>query len=350
VKLSLIVVTHYSTAVLPACVESFRSRARSAAVDTEVVVVEQSEDDREVETVGRAGVDRVITPPNRGYAAGLNAGAEAATGSVLLLANPDIEFLDDAVAALLSSLEQGFDVVGPRLVWDDAGRVLLPIPDDPAPRAELRRTVRRRWQGLWARGVSRSVAESWRVWSAHGPVEVPCLRGPLLALKRPTYDRLGPLDEGYFLFYEETDWLWRARRRGARLAVAGDAPVAHRWGHATDHTSDIGGIEARSRQRFFARNYSSPWRLLLRAVAGGAESAGVAARPVAGPEAIGETNADLWLLSIYPHFQPAIGCLGPTLPADGVAQMTGGRRWFGAAAIRTGRRWRLAESWSWGGE
>jgi len=124
VKLSLVVVSHHSSAVLAECLTSFRREAGAAGVESEVVAIEQSEDSNELESVSALGIDRIRVCPNRGYAAGLNVGVTEATGEVLLLANPDIRFLDGSVAALLRALDEGFEVVGPKLVWDADGRVL----------------------------------------------------------------------------------------------------------------------------------------------------------------------------------------------------------------------------------
>jgi hypothetical protein len=163
-------------------------------------------------------------------------------------------------------------------------------------------------------------------------------------------DRLGPLDEGYFLYYEETEWLRRGRRRGARFAVAAGARVVHRAGHATAHTAGRKAIEAASRERFFARNYGAASRWLLRRCAAGEENAGVAAQPMAGLHAVPESRADLWLLSPFRHLMPAVGVVGrPALPAS-VGRVAQGGPWYVAAAARDAGRWRLSGCWCWGNE
>ncbi|MBD3853733.1 MAG: glycosyltransferase, partial [Acidobacteria bacterium] len=101
-KVSLIVVCHRSSGVLRDCVESFRREAGAAGVEAEVIAVEQSEDSGEVRRVAGASVDVLLERPNRGYAAGLNAGVAEAGGDVLLLANPDIRFFDGSVATLMA--------------------------------------------------------------------------------------------------------------------------------------------------------------------------------------------------------------------------------------------------------
>ena len=347
---SLVVVCHRSSGVLADCLASFRTEAQAAGVTGEVVVVEQSEDPDEAERVGRLGADRLEVRPNRGYAAGLNAGIAAAAGDTLLLANPDTVFLAGSLGRLLEAIGRGFDVVGPQLVWDDRAEILFPPAEDPELAGELGRTLRGRWQWAWHAGLSGTLEGWWKVWAADRPVEVAALRGPLLAARRATVERLGPLDEGYFLYYEETEWLLRARRRGARFAVAAGARVVHRAGHATAATPGRDGIEGASRERFFARNHGAAARWLLRRCAAGEPSTGIVAEPVAGPQAVPTRGAALWLVSTFRHLMPAVGVVGrPALPAS-LAGVAHGGPWYAAAADRDGGRWRLAGSWSWGGE
>jgi GT2 family glycosyltransferase len=347
-KLTMVVVCHHSSDVLGSCVESFRRASKDAGLSNEVVVVEQSEDSDQRRAVEAAGAERVLVRPNRGYAAGLNAGIGCASGEILLLANPDLVFTVDSVSALVSGLDAGFDVVGPQLTWDRAGTVLFPPAENPAPVAELTRTLRRRWRPWWRLGLAPWIERLWRVWSADGPVEVPCLRGPLLVLSRDTSNRLGPLDEGYFLYYEETEWLWRARRRRARLGVVGDAKVVHHWGHSTGRRVDATEIEAVSRERFFRRNYPALWRWVLRRIDGGTSTAGISGPEVAGCADVPETEADLWLVSSFRHLQPAIGCLRRSRLPDRVAEVADRGEWHALAVTRTERGWRIAGAWTWG--
>lgn len=348
VRVSLVVVCHHSSDVLPDCLASFRREARAAGVEGEVVIVEQSEDADQKVAVAAIGAEQLLIRPNRGYAAGLNSGIAAAEGEILLLANPDLWFGQNSLARLIASLEAGFDVVGPQLTWDRAATVLFPMAEDPSPRAELIRTMRRRWQVPWRVGLGAWLDQMWRVWSATGPVEVPCLRGPLLAVRRDTADRFGPLDEEYFLFYEETEWLWRARRRGARFAVAGDARVEHHWGHSTARLDDRSRIERAARNRFFRRNYGALWMRVLRWAAAGEEGAGVSGRRLAGPGEIPETAADLWLLSPFRHLEPAAGAIGYSRPPDRMVEVAATGPWFVLAAARTGGGWKSRGSWNWG--
>jgi GT2 family glycosyltransferase len=348
VKLSLVTVTHRSSAVLPRLLESYAAEVERLGCDSEVVVVEQSEGADQLPEPCHESIDLVLDRPNRGYASGVNAGVAASDGEVLVLANPDTELLPGSLQHLLQALEEGWSIVGPQLVWDRQGVVLLPAPEDPAPRAELWRAARRRWPSLWQRGLTAHLDRCWRLWRLQGAEPVPCLRGPLLVLRRSLWQELGPMDEGYFLYYEETEWLWRAIRNGARVALVGDARVVHAFGHSTHVLEDRDRVEERSRQRFLRRNYPTAARALLRCIGSEYRGAMVVTHEVSGPRAVPPVEADLWLLSPFSHLIPAAGWIdGATVPTQ-VDELTAHGRWHLAAASRGPGRWQIRECWRWG--
>ena len=308
-KVSLIAVCHHSSGVLPGCVESFRRQAEAAGVVTEVVVVEHSEDDGEAAAVEACEPDRILRRPNRGYAAGLNAGVSEASGDAASSSPTRISSFSTAVSAASGRR---------RCRWCGRGRSTaclgsLPArsfcrsPTTRARCAELARTVRPRWPH--APRPRARIAASWRVWTAEEPCAVPSLRGPLMALDRETARRLGPLDEEYFLYYEETEWLWRARRRGARLgpgaprrgwSTAGDTPRERR--------GDSAAIEERSRIRFFERNYPGSLRVAARRIGCAPSIRATGFEPRLRVRMRSRRSpADVWLLSIVSQMEPSIG-------------------------------------------
>jgi GT2 family glycosyltransferase len=298
---SLVLVAFRSSALLPAAVASFRREAAAAGLAGEAIVVEQSEDDAEVERAAAAGPDLLLTRPNRGYAGGVNAGIAAARGRWLLVGNPDVELGPGALTALLAALDDGWGVVGPQFALAGA---LFPPADDQTPRAEVAR--RRAWRSRRAwEGHLRTELTRWsRVWDASAPVSVPTLSGALLAFTAELSTRLGPWPEDYFLYFEETEWLRRARRRGARLAVVPAARAVHAWGHAA-HPGAFAGRFASSQRLFFHRFHPLLGRPAL------------AVRTAEPPDASrwsGPSSRVLrWLLSPSPRGFPA------ALVADGLA-------------------------------
>ncbi len=54
--------------------------------------------------------------------------------------------------------------------------------------------------------------------------------GAALMISRPCLNKIGLMDESYFLYYEEIDWATRAKRAGFTLAYSPDAVVFHKEG------------------------------------------------------------------------------------------------------------------------
>src|SRR6185503_1996986 len=76
---SLVLVAYRSSAVLPAAVDAFRRELQRDALHGEVIVVDHSEDEAEAQRLAVTMPDQLLQRPNRGYAAGINAGMQAAS-------------------------------------------------------------------------------------------------------------------------------------------------------------------------------------------------------------------------------------------------------------------------------
>jgi len=302
-EVSLMLVTHFSSAVAPAAVASFRDETRRLGVSSEVVIVDHSEDADEGARLRSLAPEKVLALPNRGYAAGVNAGVAASTGAVVLVGNPDICLASGALGALLEALGSGWGIVGPQ--FELAG-FLLPPADVHTPREEVRRWLASRSRFFWNRYFRDEVRRWRRAWEACGPIAVPNLSGALVAFKREVGERVGPWDEGYFLYFEETDWLRRAASAGMRIAQVPTARVEHRWGHAADPHA-MGSHLLRSRSRFLRAHFGLRGRIV-----GGMKPTRTPLRPQ--PLAEGGTTLPagelLWLLSPTSVGFPAGGFVG----------------------------------------
>jgi GT2 family glycosyltransferase len=82
------------------------------------------------------------------------------------------------------------------------------------------------------------------------PRAVEWLDGACLLVRSDTYDRVGGIDEGFFLYFEELDFLCRVRRDGWRAEVVPSAIASQEPGHQPQ------ALLVRNRLRFLRRNYS----------------------------------------------------------------------------------------------
>ncbi len=298
--LSLILVTFRSSAEAAVAVPSFRREAEAAGVDLEVIAVDHSENDDEAERLRTVAPDRLLLRPNRGYAAGINAGVAHASGDVVVVANPDLRPKAGSLAALLAGMDGPRRIVGPQFCY---GGFLFPPADVQTPAEELRRWRALRSERAWRSHVEREVRRCQAVWSAAEPVEVPTLSGAMLAFSRDAVSEVGPWDEGYFLYFEETDWLRRARRAGYGTAVVPGSLVEHAWGHAVAGAAAAARFET-SRRRYFARHFGLRGRAVT-----ALPTRPYAVPPGRPPERIGCARV-VWLASPSPRGFPAAGRIG----------------------------------------
>lgn len=172
---------------------------------------------------------------NRGFAAATNQALAEVRTPYWALLNPDTEPATGALAELVSDLEAhpGAWAAGPQL-RDPDGRL------QPSGR---------RFPTLWRWGLEGLLPEGWKrgagwVRRVYGrtdftrPAEVDEVSGACFVARRETLTRVGPLDEGFFLFYEEVDWFRRLQAAGGRVRYQPAAVVSHRWGASMDQAPE----------------------------------------------------------------------------------------------------------------
>lgn len=222
---------HYRTPDLAAAAVAALRAADGTRADNdrlEIVVVDNGSTAQERARLEALPARYLDAGGNRGYAGGVNLGVAATDAELVALMNPDVEVPPGSLDALFAALEDGqVAAAGPRLWWDRARTFQLPPTERRRPTVELRTVLALRG-GAWAR-------EARAAWRAHArpfrtattPFASYELSGALLAVRRDAWDRLGPFDEGYRLYFEETEWLDRARRAGLEARYVPAAEAVH---------------------------------------------------------------------------------------------------------------------------
>jgi N-acetylglucosaminyl-diphospho-decaprenol L-rhamnosyltransferase len=227
VHICVVVVTYNSSADLTGLVPTLSVEPKSGLRTTVVVVDNGSTDDTVAVARGSDDVDIVIEAENRGYAAGVNAGA-AAVGEfdALLVLNPDIRVHEGALEAMSLALSGDVGVVAPRLVGAD-GTLQWSLRREP--------TAARIWTTALVGGARaariRDLGDMYREPADYArPRDVDWATGAALLISRRCWDEVGPWDESFFLYSEETDFDLRARDEGYRLVYVPDAVIDHDCG------------------------------------------------------------------------------------------------------------------------
>jgi GT2 family glycosyltransferase len=228
----------------------------------EVIVFDQESDEAKRAAVAarHPGVRWIASPRNVGFAAGVNRAAAVARTPRLLWLNPDavisapvVEALD---AWLTSHPETG--CVGPRVV-DEDGRVQASARRFPDPTTAI--AGRSTW-------LTRHFPDNWLTRhnlparTADRPQTVDWLAGSCLLTRRDLFERLGGLDEGFFLYWEDADYCRRAAALGFGCTYLPTVSVQHAVGRsaALNPVAAIRAFHA-SAYRMFAKHAGPIGRL-----------------------------------------------------------------------------------------
>ncbi|RBY78014.1 family 2 glycosyl transferase [Blastococcus sp. TF02-09] len=224
--LAVVVVTFNSAGVLPACLRSVDAALTEAGLGgAPVVVVDNASSDGTLAVAESApGVRVVALPTNGGFAAGVNAGLGAVPGHDVLILNPDVRLDARAVDLLRRRLDvPGTGIAVPRLLDTDG---------------ELQLSLRRRPTAL--RAVGEALLGGFRAgrWAPLGELvsdecayaveqQVDWATGAVWLVSAECIATIGLLDERYFLYSEETEYMLRAGAAGFAVQYEPEASAVH---------------------------------------------------------------------------------------------------------------------------
>ncbi|MFA5785665.1 MAG: glycosyltransferase family 2 protein [Actinomycetota bacterium] len=160
---------------------------------------------------------------NLGFAAGVNRLLARSRAPWLFLLNSDAWPRPGAIRTLVDTAldHPRAAAVAPR-IEDPEGNLERSTYPFPSLRVAAA-TLGPRWPGRW-RIEQKTLVGAW----AHDrPRPVDWAIGAALLLRRDAVDEVGGFDERFFMYVEDLEWCWRARRRGWEIRFDPAAVVAH---------------------------------------------------------------------------------------------------------------------------
>ena len=185
-----------------------------------IVVDNASSDGSERQAEHREGVTLVRNPSNAGFAAAVTLGARSAQGTWLILCNPDAHPRTGDVARLVAGVGEDVGAIAPLQVDELGG----PRPETGGYDPTIRRylvwaLVPTRWH--WRSGPWLTAAP------LSGDIDVDWVSGALLAIRREAFERVGGLDERFFLYHEDVELGRRLRGAGYRVVCRTSIHLFH---------------------------------------------------------------------------------------------------------------------------
>ena len=270
-----VVIVNYRTPGL--VVDCLRTLAAEVAAEPamRVIIVDNASGDQSVADIEAAIRDAgwswaELKPLDRngGFAFGNNAAirsllADSNPPAYIWLLNPDTLVRPGAAAALIDFMEAHPDVgiAGGRLEFPD-GAPQSAAFRFPSLIGELEDTIRI--------GLITKMLDRFRVPGPihHDPHPTDWVNGASLIIRREAFESVGLMDEGYFLYFEETDFCRRVKRAGWPIWHVPASRVVHLEGQSTGVTGANLATRPRpgywfdSRARYFRKHLGGGYALL----------------------------------------------------------------------------------------
>ncbi|WP_160139341.1 glycosyltransferase family 2 protein [Chryseobacterium sp. c4a] len=227
-KLSIIIVNYNVTQLLRSCLLSIQKYVKE--VEYEVIVIDNASTDsswRDLITEFPE-VHFIASEINAGFSKANNTAIQAAKGEYVLLLNPDTELEGFYMKELLdfSDNQPDFGCLGIRM--HDADGHFLPESKRSVP--DMFNSFEKLFTNF-KKNNSKSYYRNDLEENAVAEVEV--MTGAFLLLKKEVYEKVGGLDEAYFMYGEDIDLCYTLIRNGYKNYYYGKVSLLHHKGEST---------------------------------------------------------------------------------------------------------------------
>lgn len=203
-KISVVIVSYNVCQLLDECLQSVKRALEG--IDGDIWVVDNNSTDHTVEQLQplHADVHFIANHDNVGFARANNQAIRQSDSEYVLLLNPDTLVYETTIKGCLDFMDAHPEAGG-------AGVRMLDREGRYAP--ESRRAVPTPWVSMLKMlGFTRRYYMSHLSWDEAGRIEV--ISGAYCLLRRKALDRIGLLDEAFFMYGEDIDLSYRLLQDG----------------------------------------------------------------------------------------------------------------------------------------
>ena len=286
------------------------TRDKESVQELELIVVDNNSKDGSVEAIRHEfpAVKLVAQTENRGFAGGVNPGVRVATQPLVLLLNSDARTSRSSIEEAAGYMDEHPEVgiLGPRILHLDRSSSASYFREPSLTLLTLK-----------ALGLSRLKLLNFERYHEKvftEPAEVDVVAGCAMMIRRDLLVELCGLDEDFFMYFEETDFCVRARKRGRQVHYAPIGEFLHEAGGTSKTVRLRTFLDFRRSEILFYRKHSGPAAALaarvLLALAAALRVPPLAALSLFSEEARARLdlnwNGLLWLLNPFSGLVPDV--------------------------------------------
>ena len=265
--LSVIIVNWNTSDLLAKCLRCVESTVQRVSYET--WVVDNASTDGSVDMLRRdfPDVKLIANSQNVGFARANNQAMAVAAGRYVLLLNSDAFVKDNTIDEMVRFMDEHPDagLAGCKLLYDD-GRLQPSCSSFPTLATEL----------FIAFGLDRLFPKSpifgkYRMtdWDYRDAREVDVIMGAFMLARADAIQKVGVMDEAFFMYSEEVDWCYRFKQAGWKIYFTPEVETVHLWGGSSKAVKVETLIRLyRSRVQFFRKHYGRLTAALYKLILG----------------------------------------------------------------------------------
>ena len=248
IDVSIILVCWNSLRLTSAAIQTLR--AHTTGVQYEIIVIDNgSAEAASAKELGRCfpDIQLILNPENLGFAAANNQGIALARGRYVLLLNSDTEQTENAIGRAVEYMDAQphVGILGIMHRNGDPGQTFQrSTAPFPTPIASCRRVIRGTFRKTQAVVPNEPPLEK----------EVDWVTGSFLFARRACLDQVGPLDERFFVYVEDIDLCYQARKAGWQVRFWPGVSLVHLGSSSADRVADKTFMLYRNELEFFRKN------------------------------------------------------------------------------------------------
>ena len=234
--ISIIVVNYNVEFFLDQCLDSVRNAIKN--VSAEVIIVDNNSIDGSIEMIESKYPEfqLIKNNTNTGFSKANNQAIEIATGQYILLLNPDTVVPEDAFEKVINFMNEHVDAGGLGVRMIDGKGNFLPESKRglPTPKIAFYKIF----------GLASVFPKSKRFGQYHlGHLsqnenhDIDILSGAFMLMRKDTIDKVGMLDESFFMYGEDIDLSYRITQGGYKNYYCADTSIIHYKGESTKKSS-----------------------------------------------------------------------------------------------------------------
>jgi len=227
-KISIIIVSWNAKKYLKECLESLESEV--SKYDSEIIVVDNASNDGSPELVSEyfKQVKLIRNELNLGFAKANNIGINNSSGKYLFLINSDIKIIKDCMKILIEYGEQNLEagIIGPKILTSE-GKIQRSCMGFPTLWNSLCRTLA--LDSLLPKSKI-FCGQLLNYWDHNSIRNVDVINGCFWMVRREALNKVGLLDEDFFIYGEDIDWCKRFNTIGWKVVFFPGAKAIHYGG------------------------------------------------------------------------------------------------------------------------